>query len=249
MSAKKLNEDFAVVKASLKKPELQTNDDVIGVTTGEVDPKMELEQFLGEIAKYKHYGKALRKESLKEIGQRLAKIAEMAEVAVTNEASDWYDAHTLKRHMKEAKGYSSDFLKLAEEADAINQRMSALYEDMGRVLERYFDIPDDLENREDLPVDQYSALAGVTTPTPVSDEAPQKIEEDSIVNGRDPKIYAATELPPVKDDTPKKDELTLRAIVAVHKRLLKKNPEMAQKFKNLPPQMMQKVVWELCDKV
>jgi hypothetical protein len=132
-------------KAQIRQP------DVKHITTGEIDPAQNAESFLEEIAKYNQLGKALRKESLKEIGQRLAKIAELAEVAVTNEAADWFDAHTLKRNMKEVKTYAGDFLKLAEEADTINQRMSALYDDMGRILERYFEIPDDLEPADEHP--------------------------------------------------------------------------------------------------
>lgn len=231
------------VKAQIKQP------DVKHVTTGEIDPAQEIEQFLEAIAQYNKFGKVLRRESLKEIGERLAKIAEMAEVAVTNEASDWFDAHTLKRNMKEVKSYANDFLKLAQEADTLNQRMTALYDDMGRILERYFEIPDEDEEIE--PAHPVGYEAELDLPVMPDEDEPQKLEEDDMppLAGRDPRIYQATPLPPVKPDSKKMDELTLRAIKAVYKRLKAKNPETASKFAKLPPVKMKEVVWELATRV
>jgi hypothetical protein len=140
----------SLTKASIKQP------DVKHIASGEIDPAQETDNFLQRIAEYNKFGRILKRESLSEVGQQLAKIAEMAEVAVTNEAADWFDAHTLKRNMKEVKTYANDFLKLAQEADTINQRMTALYDDMGRILERYFEIPDDLEPAE--PVDHHDPM-------------------------------------------------------------------------------------------
>lgn len=93
------------------------------------------------IAKYNEYGKHFQSAmSMGELAERLMAVAEYAEQAVMNEADDWFDGHTIQRNMKEMKGYVKEFAKVAQEHDGLRQRMSALYDDMGRVLERYFDI-------------------------------------------------------------------------------------------------------------
>lgn len=160
--------------ATLKQPEVPLTPPPEGNPANPVNA-MQIEQVLEMIAQYNQFGKALKRDrTMQEVGGQLAQIAELAEQAVVNEAGDWYDAHTVKRNMKEIKGYAGDFLKLATEADAINQRMTALYDDMGRVLERYFEIPNDLIDPDD----------AVKTPNQIPNQAgtgtvdgPQELEE------------------------------------------------------------------------
>jgi hypothetical protein len=215
----------------------------------QVDPKLELETFLEAIAQYNSFGKALqRATTMQEVGNRLAQIAEMAEHAVMNEAGDWFDQHTVKRNMKEIKSYSGDFLKLATEADQLNQRMQALYDDMGRVLERYFEIPDGVEAGNDgqaEPVGQEAQpKAGEPQKLKEAGEGNERLNEPGPATAPDPKIYHATPIPPVPEHD-KSDVLTVRAIKAVHERLKRSNPEMAAKFAKLPPKKMREVVWKL----
>jgi hypothetical protein len=95
------------------------------------------------VGRYNEYGKFLKRDQkLSELGQQLADIAEYAEYTLTNEMEDWFDKHTISRNIKEMRGYAKEFQKIAQEADSYDQRMTALYDDMGRVLERYFDIMD-----------------------------------------------------------------------------------------------------------
>jgi len=199
-------------------------------------PQLSLEEVLNAISQYNKLGEALRRSTtMQEVGTRLAQIAEYAEYAVVNEADDWFDAHTLKRNMKEIKTYAGDFTKLATEADALNQRMTALYDDMGRILERYFEIPDDQPQTH--PVDASQ----------------QKIEEKGALT---PDTLELTPARPVKEDdvdldmnneqrSRRTDLLTLKAIVAVYARLKKKNPAMAAKFAHLPPEKMEELIWKL----
>jgi hypothetical protein len=99
---------------------------------------------LGLIGKYNEYGKALRREhNLMEIAQTLSEIAQSAEKFTMNEADDWFDKATVSRNMKELSTYSQNFQKLARESYVVEQRMEALFEDMGRVLDRYFSINED----------------------------------------------------------------------------------------------------------
>lgn len=97
--------------------------------------------FYDIVGKYNEYGDMLHRDhSMQELAQQLSDIAEAAEMHLTSEANDWYDSHTISRNIKEMQGYAKEFAKLAQEADEYNVRMEALYEDMGRVLERYFEI-------------------------------------------------------------------------------------------------------------
>jgi hypothetical protein len=101
------------------------------------------------IQNYNEYGKILHKSArMQELAEKLSQIAEFAESKLMDEAGDWYDGHTIKRNMKEMKGYAGDFVKLATEADTIHQRMTALYDDMGHVLQRYFEVQDISEESE-----------------------------------------------------------------------------------------------------
>ena len=45
--------------------------------------------------------------------------------------------------MKELKSYSEQFIKVATEAKGLQQRVESLFEDMGRVLSRYYEIKED----------------------------------------------------------------------------------------------------------
>lgn len=93
------------------------------------------------IASYQRLGEALRKShSFRKVAEQIAQIAEMAESTVTEEGNDWFDQHTIKRNMKELKSYAGDFGKIAEQLDTLHQRAAALYDDMGNVLSRYFEV-------------------------------------------------------------------------------------------------------------
>lgn len=95
------------------------------------------------IGRYNEYGKALRREcNLMEIAQALSEVAKSAERFTMNETGDWFDKNTVGRNMKELDRCSGEFAKLAKESYVVEQRMEALYEDMGHVLNRYFDIKD-----------------------------------------------------------------------------------------------------------
>lgn len=101
------------------------------------------------IAKFSTLGEALRQQQkFAEVATEIASIAEMAETTVMQEAGDWFDAHTIKRNMKELNGYSGAFGKIAEELDSLHSQAEALYDDMGNVLNRYFELTgaDDAEH-------------------------------------------------------------------------------------------------------
>ena len=51
-----------------------------------------------------------------------------------------FDKVTVSRNMKELTNLSKQFGKVANEANSLQERMSGLYEDMGHILGRYYEI-------------------------------------------------------------------------------------------------------------
>jgi hypothetical protein len=112
---------------------------------GEDDrPSLTREQkadILGRIAEYNKYSKAIYNENdLIEIARDLSELAENAEILTIAETEDQFDKITVTRNMKELKNLSGQFSKAATEAQSFKQRLTGLYEDMGAILNRYFDI-------------------------------------------------------------------------------------------------------------
>jgi hypothetical protein len=98
---------------------------------------------LEAIGRYNEYGNHLRREhNLMEIAHTLSGITEAAEKFALSETEDTFDKHTTGRNMQELRKVSDQFQKLAQEAHTIQQRMEALYEDGGHILNRYFEIKD-----------------------------------------------------------------------------------------------------------
>lgn len=117
-------------------------------------PRRENKSLGQVIGQYNSYGAKLRSElSMRELAEDMLEIAEYAEQAVMSEADDWYDGHTIKRNMKEIRNYVKEFSKVANEYDAMRQRATALYDDVGRVLERYFEIKEDAANDDEIGYD------------------------------------------------------------------------------------------------
>ena len=75
-----------------------------------------------------------------EIAKQLSEIAEAAHHHILGENDDWFDKISVNKNMKSLKGSVVEFQKAAKEAHQLNQRMTALYEDMGHVLNRYYEI-------------------------------------------------------------------------------------------------------------
>ena len=114
------------------------------------NPKVDKFQVTEAVRNYARIGKQLRVNSnIMEAAKQLAEMADNAQNHVLSETSDWFDGVSVKRNMKELKGLTGQFKKTAVEANATNQRLSALYEDMGNILNRYYDIDEDIEEALD----------------------------------------------------------------------------------------------------
>ena len=99
--------------------------------------------FLEIISTFGQFGEQMtRKSDIRTIAETLGGIADAAQEYTLREGGDWFDRVTIKRNMKELNGLHEKFQKEALEAKAQEQRLEALYEDMGHVLNRYFEIAD-----------------------------------------------------------------------------------------------------------
>ena len=99
--------------------------------------------FLEIISTFGQFGEQMnRKSDIRTIAETLGGIADAAQEYTLREGGDWFDRVTIKRNMGELKKLQAAFEKEAIEAKAQEQRLEALYEDMGHVLNRYFEIAD-----------------------------------------------------------------------------------------------------------
>ena len=128
----------------------------IGLGLADDRPKVNKHEVIEAVKSYQTVGKQLYNGSgILEAAKQLVQMAESAQNHVLSETNDWFDAVSVKRNMKELKGLTGQFRKTAVEANATNQRLSALYEDMGNILNRYYDIDEALDpvGKEDDDVD------------------------------------------------------------------------------------------------
>ena len=112
-------------------------EDIYGQSTQKVNVK----EFMGEVSNFNKFSKQIYREgNLRELAERLSKLAMTAKQHTIQETEDWFDKITVNRNMKELTSLSNQFKKVATEAQSLQERMSGLYEDMGHILGRYYEI-------------------------------------------------------------------------------------------------------------
>lgn len=108
-------------------------------------------RFMEMVKGYSKFGKFIYREgNLVEVAKSLHKISELASHFALNEAGDWFDKITVQRNMKELSGLSKDFAKVAQDTQVLQERLSALYEDMGHIINRYYEVADIENDDEDM---------------------------------------------------------------------------------------------------
>ena len=104
-------------------------------------PSINIKELVSSISNYGSLGEQIYgKGSLKETAETLSSIAEGAAQHTLSETEDMFDKVTVSRNMKELVGLSKQFGKVAGEAHSLQERMSGLYEDMGNILSRYYEV-------------------------------------------------------------------------------------------------------------
>ena len=145
-----IKENFSVVGGVVTTPAVNAGygslSQIVKEKYGEQTQKVSGEQVSEALKNYNSLGKVLyQQKSLKETAKKLSQIAEMAATHTVQETEDWFDKVTVSRNMKELTNHSKQFSKIAQEASSVQQRLSALYEDMGVILNRYYEIPEGKE--------------------------------------------------------------------------------------------------------
>lgn len=99
--------------------------------------------FLEIISTYATFQEQMQRASdLTEVANTLGGIVEAAKELTLRETADWFDGVTVKRNMSELDKMDKSFQKFAVEARAMDERLHSLYEDMGHILSRYYEIAD-----------------------------------------------------------------------------------------------------------
>ena len=112
-------------------------EDIYGQSTQKVNVK----EFMGEVSNFNSFGNEIYREgNLRELAERLSKLAMTAKQHTIQETEDWFDKITVNRNMKDLTGLSNQFKKVAAEAQGLQERMGGLYEDMGHILGRFYEI-------------------------------------------------------------------------------------------------------------
>ena len=110
---------------------------------GDVDEneKIDVKGLTTELNQYGDLGETIfGKSNIKQVAEKLSWIANQAKSHTLSETEDWFDKITVNRNMKELTGLSKSFNKIADEDKSLQERMGALYEDMGHILGRYYDM-------------------------------------------------------------------------------------------------------------
>ena len=142
--------------------------DILSEVFEDAEDKVNRKRVAENVKNFGHIGKSLyNNNSIVEIAKQLSEIAANAHTDILSETDDWFDQVSVNKNMKSLKGSVVEFQKTAKEAQSINQRLTALYEDIGHVLNRYYEIDealdkvdtdevepeDDFEDREDKDID------------------------------------------------------------------------------------------------
>ena len=104
-------------------------------------PKIDKHQVVEGVRNFGIVGKSLYNSgNVMEISKQLAEVAEAAYNHILGEQDDWFDKVSVSKNMKSLKGSVVEFQKTAKEVHQLNQRLTGLYEDIGHVLNRYYEI-------------------------------------------------------------------------------------------------------------
>ena len=115
--------------------------DIVEDVYGQSTQKVDVREFMGEVSNFNRFSKEIYREgNLRELAEKLSKLAMTAKQHTLQETEDWFDKITVNRNMKDLTSLSNQFKKVATEAQGLQERMGGLYEDMGHILGRYYEI-------------------------------------------------------------------------------------------------------------
>ena len=138
------NQAFSTFNAGSQKHFLKQS-----ISENEDSVKMSPKDFQKAVSNFNSIGKSIhREDNLSNIANTLSELAENAKNYALEETDQWFDKITVNRNMRELTSLANSFKKVANESDVLQQRMSTLYEDMGNILGRYYEINDSITEEE-----------------------------------------------------------------------------------------------------
>ena len=120
------------------------------------DKKIDSGQVMNSVREFARFGQVLnRNEEFISAAKNIVAVAESAQEHVLAETGDWFDKISVNRNMKQMNGIVKEFKKTVTENSAMNQRLLSLYEEMGMILNRYYDIGEAMDpvGKEDGDID------------------------------------------------------------------------------------------------
>ena len=138
--------------------------------------QIDTKAFLGMVNRFGRIGEDIKVNDLRGIANVLKNVAEVAKVHTESLQEDWFDKVTVSRNMKELNNYSKQFSKIAKEAANLQERMRGLYEDMGNIMGRYYEISEEITEDDDYQQFFQSALKkfDAGSPAEMDDEKKKK---------------------------------------------------------------------------
>lgn len=122
------------------------NEKYLGETEQPKMTKEEKKAFLEAVSQYHKLGEMVyRNNQLSELSETLNNIVSTAENLTMQESEHWFDNVTVSRHMKQIQEAYKVFEKTAGEMSGMQQRLEAAYEDIGTVLNKYYNVNNALE--------------------------------------------------------------------------------------------------------
>lgn len=101
-----------------------------------------------ELKKFDEYGDSVYQEDdLRKIGAKFEALTEYAKRYLNEKASESFDQVTINRNMKELEKKVRKFKKEAKKAQKHQDRLTALYDDIGIIFDRYFGVGDEKESK------------------------------------------------------------------------------------------------------
>ena len=121
------------------------NEKYLGETEKPKMTKEEKKAFLEAVSQYHKLGEMVyRNNQLSELSETLSNIVSTAENLTMQESEHWFDNVTVSRHMKQIQEAYKVFEKTAGEMSGMQQRLEAAYEDIGTVLNKYYNVNNSL---------------------------------------------------------------------------------------------------------
>ena len=103
--------------------------------------KEERSAFLESLKQFSSFKNEIyRSKKLKEISKTIGALIENAEVFTLSEIDDNFDKISVNRDLKEIKTDYKMFEKTCSEMHVLQQRLEAVYENIGNKLSRYYDL-------------------------------------------------------------------------------------------------------------